>query len=614
MKVTRKIARVHCSRIANSAPLAISLAFFLALLPARAFAQQNPASSNDHTMQAMHDELERSRTRLQIPGQLKPFFIEYRLVDLDVRSVTASFGALVTTSTTHNRYMDVDIRVGDYKLDSSNFIAGEQFQGFLGSAGQVGVDGDYESLRQDLWLATDQAYKQALTTLSQKQGFLQSLARPPEVADFSQEKPSNHVDPRLVADWTNRNWEDEAKKASAVLKNYPDLTSNHITYTLIYQTYYVMDTEGTTIRVGRTLAAIEAGLDTQAPDGVPMHNFYAAYTMLPGELPSADEVAKQLDTRGKQLVAERTADPVSAYAGPVLFENRAAAELLAQLLAPSVSGSRPPLSMLPMYDQIVQARGGRSEWLGRLNSRVLPTGATLVDDPSAKDAQGHMLPGSYGIDAEGVPAEKVTLVDNGMLKDLLMSRRPGQDFAQSNGHARALFLGDALAMSSNLFLSSANAVSPADLKKKFLDQCKQDGRQWCLMVRSMDNPGIAGFGEGDVSDLIAGASNGERVPLEVYRVDVADGREQLLIPGHLQALNLRMLRDVTAIGNDPATYSYEQSAQAGVAATALAAFASSADGVPSTVTSPSLLFEDIEAREARGEMRKQPLVPPPPMN
>ena len=132
----------------------------------------------------MHDELERSRNRLQLEGVEKPFYIEYRLLDLDVRSVTATFGALVSSTTTRNRFMDVNVRVGDYHLDSSNFISEDGFQGFLGSAGQVGIDGDYNSLRQDLWLATDQAYKEAATQMALKQAFLRSLTKPPEIDDF----------------------------------------------------------------------------------------------------------------------------------------------------------------------------------------------------------------------------------------------------------------------------------------------------------------------------------------------------------------------------------------------------------------------------------------------
>jgi TldD protein len=575
---------------------------------------QQKTDATDHTLQAMRDELERSRTRMAIPGLEKPYFIEYRLLDLDVRTITASFGALVSSTTTHNRFMDVNIRVGDYKLDNSNFISGDQFQGFLGSAGQVGVDGDYESLRQDLWLATDQAYKEALDSFARKQGFLRSLSKPPDVADFSQEKPLQKVEPRAVPDWSNRNWEQEAKQASAVLRAYPDLYGNRVTYTLVYETYYIMNTEGTEVRTGRSLAAIEAGIETQAPDGVPMHHFYAAYAIHPVDLPAASEVAQQLDARGKELVAMRMAEPMPAYGGPVLFESRAAAELLAEMLGASVSGSRPPVSMVPMYDQIMESRGGRSQWLGRLNSRVLPAGTSLVDDPSAKDAQGRPLAGSYAVDDEGVLPQSVTLVDNGTLKDLLMSRRPGQDFVQSNGHGRSLFLGEPHAESSNLFFKSGNGLSPQDLKKKFLDECKQDGRQWCLMVRELDDPVIGDtHDEGEVSDMVAGASSGERVPLEVYRVNVADGSEELLRPGHLLSMDLRLLRDVSAIGNDPVLFAYEQSQTQGVQGTALAAFGTSSDGLPSTVTAPSLLFEDVEGREARGEMRRLPLVPPPPM-
>ncbi len=392
---------------------------------------------------------------------------------LDVHTITASFGALVSSTTTHNRFMDVNIHVGDYKLDSSEFISGDGFQGFLGSAGQVGVDGDYNSLRQDLWLATDQAYKSALDNMAHKQGFLRSLSKPPEIADFSQEKPFVKVDARVVPDWSNRNWEQEAKQVSAVLRAYPELYSNRVTYTLIYETYYVMNTEGTQVRTSRSLAAIEANIETQAPDGVPMHHFYATYVNRPADLPAATEVSQQLDSRGKQLVAMRTANPMPEYSGPVLVESRAAASLLAQMLTPSVTGSRAALSMLPMVDQLMERLGGRSEWSGRINSRVLPTEASLADDPMATDAKGHPLAGSYVVDEEGVPAQRVSIVDNGILKDFLMSRRPGPDFDQSNGHARALFLSDPRAASSNLIFRSSKGVSPDELKKKFLGRVQR---------------------------------------------------------------------------------------------------------------------------------------------
>ena len=591
-------------------------AFLSAALIQPVRAQQWPTADADQTLRAMHDELERSRN-MQMPNLPKPYFIQYRLLDLDVHTITASFGALVSSTSTHNRFMDVNIHVGDYKLDSSEFISGDGFQGFLGSAGQVGVDGDYNSLRQDLWLATDQAYKSALDNMAHKQGFLRSLSKPPEIADFSQEKPFVKVDARVLPDWSNRNWEQEAKQVSAVLRAYPELYSNRVTYTLIYETYYVMNTEGTQVRTSRSLAAIEASIETQAPDGVPMHHFYATYASRPADLPAATEVSQQLDARGKELIAMRTANPMPEYSGPVLVESRAAASLLAQMLTPSITGSRAALSMLPMVDQLMERLGGRSEWSGRINSRVLPTDASLADDPMATDAKGHPLAGSYVVDEEGVPAQRVSIVDNGILKDFLMSRRPGPDFDQSNGHARALFLSDPRAASSNLIFRSSKGVTPDELKKKFLAACKDAARQWCLMIREMDNPsiGISSQEElsGEIQELAAGASSGERVPLVLYRVNVSDGSEELLRPGHLLGMNLRVLRDASGFGNDATLFSYTQSQAQTIAGTALGTFGSATDGVASTITAPSILFNDVEGREARGEMRRLPLVPPPPI-
>jgi TldD protein len=602
------------SIIARTVAVALSTAFLLSVFIASASAQQWPSADADQTMKAMHDELERSRN-MQMTNLQKPYFIQYRLLDLDVRTITASFGALVSSSTTHNRFMDVNIHVGDYKLDSSEFISGDGFQGFLGSAGQVGVDGDYNSLRQDLWLATDQAYKAALDNMAHKQGFLRSLSKPPEIADFSQEKPYVKIDPRILPDWTNRNWEQEAKQASAALRAYRELYGNRITYTLIYETYYVMNTEGTQVRTSRSLAAIEANMETQAPDGVPMHHYYATYVARPVDLPAATEVSQQLDSRGKQLMAMRTAEPMPAYSGPVLLESHAAASLLAQMLTPSVTGARAPLSMVPIVDQLMDRLGGRGEWSGRLNSRVLPTDVSLADDPMGADAQGHPLAGSYAVDEEGVPAQRVPIVENGILKNFLMSRRPGPDADQSNGHARALFLSDPRAASSNLIFRSSKGVAPDELKKKFLAACKDAAREWCLMIREMDNPALGITSQEDltaeVQDLAAGASSGERIPLAVYRVNVSEGSEQLLRPGHLLGMNLRVLRDAYAFGNDSSQFSYAQDQRPGYAGTALAIFSSSVTGVASTLTAPSILFNDVEGREARGEMRRLPLVPPP---
>lgn len=574
-----------------------------------------PAGENDQTLRALHDELERSRTRLKLPGVDKPFYIEYRLLDVDVRSVTASFGALLASDTARSRFMSVDVRVGDYHLDSSNFVSEDGFRGFLGSTGQVGIDRDYSSLRQDLWLATDQAYKAAVTQMSLKQAFLRSLTKPPEIDDFSQAPPLVKVDPRIEPDWTSRNWDNEARAASAVLKNFDQIGGTRVNYYLIYVTSYLMTSEGTTVRTSRSIAAIEAALDTTAEDGMPLHNYYAVYAARPADLPEGATVAKGLAQAGTQLMELRSSPLVPDFTGPVLFDAPAAASALVQVLPASLSGARPPLSMAPAFDQMMERVGSRSEWMGRVGARVFPTTVTLTDDPTRKDFQGQPLLGGYDVDDEGVRGERVTVVDHGILRNLLMSRRPGPDFEPSNGHGRAADLADTKPLSSNLLLESSDSLSPADLKKKFIDACRDDGHQWCIEIKRMDNPALSSVGQEDFSDFIGsvagGISSGTRVPLLMYRVYVADGREELVRGGIIDGLMLRSLRNIMALGDDNSVFTYMQNSAAGFAGTALGAFGSVQGGVPSTVVAPSMLLDEVEIRGFHGEPRRLPLVPAP---
>src|ERR1019366_218756 len=183
--------------------------------------------------------------------------------------------------------MSVDVRVGNDNLDSSNFITDEGFSGFLGSTGTVGIDRDYDSLRQDLWLATDQAFKAAVENFSKKQAFVSRLAKAPSIPDFSPAAPTVAVEPLREPDWTTRNWEQEAKAVSAALRAFPQLHSSRVTYRLIYTTSYLLNSEGTKIRANRSLAAIEASLETESDDGMALHNFLAVYRHRPDALPPA---------------------------------------------------------------------------------------------------------------------------------------------------------------------------------------------------------------------------------------------------------------------------------------------------------------------------------------
>ena len=346
----------------------------------------------------------------------------------------------------------------------------------------------------------------------------------------------------------------------------------------------MLNSEGTKIRANHSLAAIEASLETESDDGMALHNFYAVYRHRPDQLPAADAVRKDLEKAGEQLITLRVSPPAADYDGPVLFEAPAAGSLLAQMLGPSLSGARGPLAMQSAFDQLMDRLGGRSEWTGKLGSRVLPGTVSLLDDPTAKQFQGHDLLGAYDVDEEGVKAQRVELVNNGLLLNFLMSRRPGPDLDHSNGHGRAAYLGDPRPMVSNLFFTSSDGISPDEMKKKFMDECKQNGNKWCLIVRAMDNPVLGVREQDDLSDIVmgaaSGAATGDRLPLLVYRVDVADGQESLIRGARLTGLTLRAMRNIAAVGNDATAFDFMQSQQAGFAGTALAAFGSADSGVP----------------------------------
>jgi len=554
-----------------------AMLFSLCIVPAVFAAQDSADKDKDHTLQAMKDEMARAKSRLELaipPSNqpVRPYYVEYRLLDMDIREVVGEFGALVSTGHNRTRLMNVGARVGDYKLDSSNFIGDENFRGFIGPSGSVGIDRDYDSLRQDLWIATDQAFKEAVETYSRKQAYLSSLARPSDIEDFSRVQVIQHVDPLPTSDWSNRHWEQEVRDTSAALRAFPDIYESRVTYYLVYLTEYLLTSEGTELRTNRSYAAIEAPMSTLAADGMELNHFYATYAPRPADLPSVDAVRKDLNVAGSELMGMRAAPPASDYTGPVLFESRAAAALIAQVLGPSLNGARPPVAFQPVVDQLMNSLGARSDWSGKIDSRVLPLTVSLVDDPLLKDYKGTPLIGTYAIDEEGVPAQKVTLVENGTLVNYLVSRQPIRDFPSSNGHGRAgagAFPAPNLGV---LLVKSSDAQSPEALKQRVIQMITEQGKPYGYRVETL------------------GPGNSPRLLYRIY----PDGHEELVRGAVFNELDVRALRsDLMSVGNDPLV-------------------SNRAGGIATTVISPSLLFDELEVKRADTSKDKLPDYPPPP--
>jgi TldD protein len=286
-----------------------------------------------------------------------------------------------------------------------------------------------------------------------------------------------------------------------------------------------------------------------------------------------------------------------------VFTGQAAAELFAQLLAPQLSGHR--RSVFEMEQ--MGASWPKSDLADKLERPILPSFLSAIDDPTQASSGGLPLFGHYELDDEGVRAAPVTLVQNGVLKTLLMSRRPRKEIARSNGHGRAVAPGTLGAVIGNLFVKVADDKASADPKAELIRLSREAGLKFGILIRVLDQPGNPG---GGLLAMFSTAGRQDRssigAPLEAYRVFVEDGREELvrgLVPGEV---TLRTLKDIAVAGRD--AYVYSRLLEGGGL---LGGFGGADEGLPVSIVVPSVLVREIELSREPGSRQKLPLLPSP---
>jgi TldD protein len=538
---------------------------------------QNSPASSDPVLRAMKDELQRSVSELQFKDLDKPYFIQYIVIDQDRYRASATFGALTGSSVSRIRYVQAQVRVGDYDFDNSEFVSGPGFQGAptAGVTTQAPIDDDYGAIRHALWLATDASYKQAVEQLARKRAFVQNKVRGEQIPDFSKEEAVNVVREHRKFEVDKTRWESQVREWSSLFKKYSEIEESTVTLETQLTHRYLVNSEGTQTFQPASLTSVELEAGTEASDGMRLRHWIPFNAASLDQLPPAGEIAKAAEQMGADLTALRSAPVLDAdYSGPVLFTGQASAEMFARVLAPNLSGQR-----LPLSEQ--QQSTNRSELVDRLNRPVLPRYLSVFDDPTAQRVGNQELLGYYQVDDQGVPARRVSLIEQGVLKNFLMSRRPGKDMPQSNGHGRSGIPGRETAQIGNLFIQSTEGKSYQELKQQLLKMCQEENLQYGFIIKSLVADGRSPIG----------------MPVLTYKVYVSDGHEELIRGGSAQGIPIRSLRQIEAVGND----AFVANRLAG----------SSELPTPMTVVAPSVLLEEVELKHPTGTQQKPALLTHP---
>ena len=400
-------------------PVLFVFVLSLGLSPAR-------AASEDVLLRAMKDELVRSLEKLRLEELDKPYFIAYRVDETKSLSASASLGSLLTSGDGHSRTLHVELRVGGYEFDNTNFLGTPSFSTSrmvraFGGMSQLPLDDDYREIRRQIWLGTDAAYKQAVEDLAKKQAALKNKTRTEDLPDFSREEAVEIHDDRPPASAEVGDLEELATSISALFRAMPAVYTSKVDASVTNTRTLYVNSEGTSYTRTRPRVRFSAVAATQAADGMLLEDFVAAYGRDPADLPPREELAKRVGELGARLAALRDAELLDRYNGPVLFEGQAAAELFAQVLAPELIAQRRPVVGDERMARMAERNAG-AEFEDRLGARVLPRFLSVTDDPTRAELDGTRLQATYKVDDDGVPAGTTAVIQRGYLKTLLNGR------------------------------------------------------------------------------------------------------------------------------------------------------------------------------------------------
>ena len=532
-------------------------------------------------LDAMTTELHRAFAALSKPGddkQAPPYFLSYSVGDAEMVSIRAQYGALVDSSSNRGRVADVQIRLGDPKLDNTHGA----HRGSAVNSLQLPLGDDRKALSRTLWLATNTGYSNALDNYLRVKTESQVRAKEEDSSpDFSKEAPQVSVDkPAPPVKVDKAAWEKRVADLSKIFREYPDVYQNVVMLNVQNETDYYASSEGSQVVSPHVQARLVVLAVTRAEDGMDLFRAQTFEAETADGLPKQAELETAIRDLGKSLEALRKAPVTEPFDGPVILSGRASAVFFHEVLGHRLEGQR----------QRGEEEG--QTFTKELNKAVLPSFLSVADDPTITKFGNTWLSGSYKYDDEGQKAQRVELIQDGVLKTFLMSRLPIASFSSSNGHGRGQTGRMPTGRQGNLIVSSTKSVPEEELREQLIEEAKKQGKPYGLYFEDISS----GFAVTTRSSPQAF----QVIPLVVYRVYV-DGRPDELVRGvSIVGTPLAAMKRILATGDKSEVFNGECGAESGT--------------VPVSAVAPAMLLSEMETQRQPQGTSRPPILPIPGAN
>lgn len=540
-------------------------------------AKTAPPVAKSMVLTALEEELKRAQTILKAKSEQPPYFISYYVTDSDTVSVTGEFGAIRSSDSNRIRLLDVDVRVGDYQFDNTHPIRG---YGFFAPSRSIPIplEDDLDALKSTIWLETDRRYKAAVERLIQvKANQAVKVEEEDKSADFTRETPSATLLPTVTAGVDRKAWETRVKALSAYFRQFPEILDSNVSFFAESSNRFLVTSEGTSLQHGANEARIVLVAQTRASDGMDLYRYEVFAARTASGLPSDAELTKTMEKMVTDLRALKAAPVVEPYTGPAILSGRAAGVFFHEIFGHRIEGQR---------------QKGEDEgqtFTKKINQSILPEFISVFDDPTLEKMGDTELNGFYRFDDEGVPAQRVKVVEGGVLRNFLMSRLPIQGFDKSNGHGRKSPGYRPAGRQGNLIVEASKTVPEAELRKMLIAECKKQGKPFGLIFQDIS---------GGFTMTTRNAPQAFQVtPIMVYRV-YTDGRPDELVRGvDLVGTPLISFSKIIACSDRPQVFNGMCGAESG--------------WVPVSAVSPSVLTAQIEIQKKPKSSERLPILPPP---